>query len=138
MSENKTRPTSSSVLDFIDAMENDTRRSDSHVLLDIFEKITGHPPVLWGNSLIGFGSYHYKYDSGREGDMFMAGFSPRKKSLSIYMTGHKRYPELMGKLGKHKTGGSCLYINKLSDVNLEVLSELIEISYDYMNTNYNS
>lgn len=109
MSENKTRPTSSSVFDFIDAMENDTLRSNSHVLLDLFKKITDHPPVLWGNSLIGFGSYHYKYDSGREGDMLVAGFSPRKQCLALYNTGFIRYPELMKKLEKHKTSGSCLY-----------------------------
>lgn len=138
MSENITRPTTLSVIEFINAVENDTRRSDSYVLLDLLEKITGHPPVLWGNSLIGFGSYHYKYDSGREGDMLMAGFSPRKQSLSIYNTGFKRYPELMEKLGKHKTGGSCLYINKLSDVNLDVLTELISTAYEHMKTKYNS
>ena len=104
MSDNKTRPTSSSVNEFIDAVENEIRRSDSYILLDLLQKITGHPPVLWGNSLIGFDSYHYKYDSGREGDMLMAGFSPRKQSLSIYNTGHKRYPALMEKIGKHKIG----------------------------------
>lgn len=138
MSENKTRPTSLSVKEFIKGIENETRRSDSYVLLDLFEKITGHPPVLWGNSLIGFGSYHYKYDSGREGDMLMAGFSPRKQNLALYNTGHKRYPELMEKLGKHKTGKSCLYINKLSEVHLDVLTELIRTAYEHMKTKYNS
>lgn len=138
MSENKTLPTSFSVTEFIKAVENETRRTDSFVLLDLIEKITGHPPVLWGNSLIGFDSYHYKYDSGREGDMLMAGFSPRKQNLALYNTGHKRYPELMEKLGKHKVGKSCLYINKLSDVDLEVLSELIKTGYDHLKTKYNS
>lgn len=138
MSENITKPTSLSVTEFIDAVENETRRSDSYVLFQLFEKITGYPPVLWGNSLIGFGSYHYIYDSGREGDMLMAGFSPRKQNLALYNTGHVRYPELLNKLGKHKTGKSCLYINKLSDVNLDVLTELIETSYTYMKIKYNS
>lgn len=138
MPENKTRPTSTSVTDFIDAMENDSRRSDSYVLLELFQKITAHPAILWGDTLIGFGSYHYKYESGREGDMLMAGFSPRKQNLALYNTGHKRYPELMEKLGKHKTGKSCLYINKLSDVDLEVLSQLIKAGYDHLKTKYNS
>ena len=138
MFENKTRPTSFSVNAFIDTVENETRRSDSYLLLELLEKITGHPPVLWGDSLIGLGSYHYQYDSGREGDMLLVGFSPRKQNLSIYNTGHKRYPELMEKLGKHKTGGSCLYINKLSDINLAVLSKLINTAYDHMNMKYNS
>lgn len=138
MSDNKTRPTSSSVNAFIDAVENETRRSDSYVLLDLLQKITEHPPILWGTSLIGFGSYHYTYDSGREGDMLLAGFSPRKQNLALYNTGFKRYPELMEKLGKHKTGKSCLYITNLSDVNIKVLSELIKISFEHMKTKYNS
>lgn len=138
MPENKTRPTSTPVIDFIDAVENDTRRSDSYVLVDLMQKITGHPPVMWGDALIGFGSYHYKYESGREGDMLMAGFSPRKQNLALYNTGHKRYPELMEKLGKYKTGKSCLYINKLSDVDLDVLSQLIKTAYIHMKTKYNS
>lgn len=138
MSENKTRPTEISVTEFVEAVENETRRADSYVLLDLIEKITGHPAILWGNSLIGFGSYHYKNESGREGDMLMAGFSPRKQNLAIYNTGHKRYPKLMEKLGKHKIGKSCLYINKLSDVDLEVLSELIKTGYDHIKTKYNS
>jgi len=138
MSENKTKPTTISVTEFVETVENETRRADSYVLLDLIEKITGHPPVLWGNSLIGFGSYHYKYDSGREGDMLMAGFSPRKQNLAFYNTGHKRYPKLMEKLGKHKIGKSCLYINKLSDVDLEVLSELIKTGYNHIKVKYNS
>ncbi len=138
MSDNITRPTSLSVQEFIDAVENKTRRNDSYILLELLQKITGHPPVLWGNSLIGFGSYHYKYDTGREGDMLMAGFSPRKQNLAIYNTGHQRYPELLEKLGKHKTGKSCLYINRLSDVDLDVLTELIKTGYNRMKIKYNS
>ncbi len=138
MSDNKTRPTSTSVNSFIDAVENDTRRSDSYILLGLLQKITDHPPILWGNSMIGFGSYHYTYDSGREGDMLLAGFSPRKQNIALYNTGFKRYPELIGKLGKHKTGKSCLYITKLSDVDIDVLTELIRTAYDHMSTKYNS
>lgn len=138
MSDNKTKATTDSVQVFLDAVENETRRKDSYVLLELLEKITGHPPVLWGNSLIGYGSYHYKYDSGREGDMLMAGFSPRKQNLALYNTGHVRYPKLMAKLGKYKTGKSCLYITKLSDVNIEVLTELLQTAYDHMNKKYNS
>jgi len=138
MSENKTRATTASVKAFIDAVENETRRKDADVLLGLFQEITGQPPVLWGNSLIGFGSYHYKYDSGREGDMLMAGFSPRKQNLALYNTGHKRYPEIMERLGKYKTGKSCLYITKLSDVDMNILSELLATAYDYMKKKYNS
>ncbi|MFS4492061.1 DUF1801 domain-containing protein [Maribacter sp. 2308TA10-17] len=138
MSENKTIATTASVQAFLDAVENDTRRNDSYALLELMQEITGYPPVLWGNSLIGFGSYHYKYDTGREGDMLIAGFSPRKQNLAVYNTGFVRYPKIMERLGKYKAGKSCLYINKLSDVNLDVLSELIKTSFEHMNTKYNS
>lgn len=138
MASNKTAPTKAPVTDFIESVENETRRADSYVLLELFQKVTGDRPVLWGNSLIGFGSYHYKYDSGREGDMLMTGFSPRKQNLALYNTGHMRYPELMEKLGKYKTGKSCLYIKRLSDINFDVLKQLIETSYDHMKQKYNS
>lgn len=138
MSANKTIATTASVQAFLDAVENKTRRIDSYALLDLIQKITGHPPVLWGNSLVGFGSYHYTYDTGREGDMLLAGFSPRKQNIAIYNTGFNRYPELMNRLGKFKTGKSCLYINKLSDIDIDVLSELIETAYQHMNNKYNS
>ncbi|GAB5475703.1 MAG: hypothetical protein Mars2KO_38020 [Maribacter sp.] len=137
-SENKTRPTSTSVQEFIETVTNETRRSDSLVLLELYKKITGHPPILWGNSLIGFGSYHYKYDSGREGDMLLAGFSPRKQNIALYNTGHVRYPELLAKLGKYKTGKSCLYITRLSNVDMAVLTQLIESGYNHMKSKYNS
>jgi len=138
MSENKTKPTSISVQAFVDALENETRRNDSYVLLDLIQKITGQSPVMWGTSIVGFDQYHYKYDTGREGDMPMAGFSPRKQNLAFYNTGFKRYPEIMARLGKHKTGTSCLYINKLSDINLSVLSELITTAYQHMKNKYNN
>ena len=99
------------------------------------KKITKEEPKMWGPSIIGFGSYHYKYASGREGDFFLTGFSPRKQSLTLYIiSGFKRYDELMKKLGKHKTGSSCLYINKLEDIDMKVLKELITESVKYMKT----
>jgi hypothetical protein len=138
MSENKTKPTTTAVHAFLDTIENETRRSDGYLLLDLFKKITGQAPVMWGTSLVGFGSYHYKYDTGREGDMLMAGFSPRKSNLAIYNTGFIRYPEIMARLGKHKTGKSCLYINKLADVKIDVLRELLATAYEHMKNKYNS
>lgn len=138
MSENKTKATTASVGVFLDSVENETRRKDAYALLDLFQEITGQPAVLWGNSLVGFGSYHYKYESGREGDMLMAGFSPRKQNIALYNTGFKRYPEIMKRLGKHKNGKSCLYITKLSDVDMGVLSELLKTAYDHMKNKYNS
>jgi len=138
MSDNKTRPTSTSVNSFIEAVENHTRRSDSAMLLDLLRKITDHPPILWGTSRIGLGSYHYTYDSGREGDMLLAGFLPRKQDLALYNTRFKRDPALIEKLGKLKTGKSCLYSTKLSKVNLDMLPELIRTAYTHMNTKYNS
>ena len=137
MAENKTKPTAESVLAFINAVENDTRRADALRMLDIMKEITGDEPVMWGPSIIGFGSYHYKYESGREGDMCLTGFSPRKSSLTIYiMPGFDGYKELMSKLGKHKTGKSCLYINKLSDVDEDVLKTLIAEEVKYMRAKY--
>lgn len=138
MSDNKTVPPNTPVTEFLETITNNTRRKDSLVLLQIMKEITGHSPVLWGTSLIGFDSYHYKYDTDREGDMLVSGFSPRKQNLALYNTGFVRYPELLQKLGKHKTGKSCLYINKLSDVNIDILKTLIETSYNHMKMKYNN
>jgi len=103
------------------------------------KEITGEGPVMWRPSIIGYGSYHYKYDSGREGDMLLTGFSPRKQNLSLYIkAGFTKYEELLQKLGKHKTGKSCLYIKRLSEINTDVLIELIKASYDHYNHKYNS
>ncbi len=96
------------------------------VLLDLFQRVTGYQPTMWGPSIIGYGRYHYRYQSGREGDFLATGFSPRKANLSIYiMPGYQDYAEILGRLGKHKLGKSCLYVNKLADIDLEVLAELI-------------
>ena len=139
MAENKTKPTQVSVVDFLEALTDERKKSDCYVLLDIMKKITGEEPVMWGPGIVGFGSYHYTYETGREGDMILTGFSPRAQNISIYvMAGFERYPELIQKLGKHKTGKSCLYIKRLSDIDMDVLLELITTSYVHMNTKYNS
>jgi hypothetical protein len=134
---NKTQPTKASVTKFLNNIEHDTRRADGKRLLALFKEITGEKPVMWGDSIVGFGQYHYKYGSGREGDFLMAGFSPRKSNLSLYvMDGFKQRDELLAKLGKHKTSVACLYINKLSDVDESVLKDLIKQSYEHMQNTY--
>jgi len=136
MSENKTRPNSKSVISFLNSLENEEKRRDAHALLELFINITHERPVMWGESIVGFGSYHYKYNSGREGDMPMVGFSPRKSNFSIYiMSGFSSQQRLLEKLGTHKTGKSCLYIKGLSGINIEVLSELVKSSYLHYKTN---
>lgn len=135
--QNKTQKTDQDVREFLDTVEHDLRREDSFRVLGIMEKLTGMEAKMWGNSIIGFGDYHYKYESGREGDFFKVGFSPRKTSLTLYiMPGFERYPELMEKLGKYKTGRSCLYVKKLTDVDEGVLKELIVESVAYMTEKY--
>jgi hypothetical protein len=135
MAENKTAPTAASAHAFVDAVEHPVRRADGQVLLDIFEELTGQPPVMWGPSIIGFGSYHYKYASGREGDAAAVGFSPRKGNLALYgLTYAPESAPLLERLGKHKTGAACLYVNKLADVDLAVLRELITLGYKHMMT----
>lgn len=125
-SDNKTVATEAPAEAFIDAVEHKTRKADAKVLLALFKKITGKQPVMWGPAVIGFGTYHYKYDSGREGDFLCTGFSPRKTALSIYiMPGYQDFGAILARLGKHKIGKSCLYINKLADVDMAVLEELI-------------
>ena len=133
MAENKTVKTGASVDEFMAAVENRRRREDGLVLLEMMRDVTGLEPEMWGPSIIGFGSYHYKYESGREGDMPLVGFSPRKSNLSLYiMSGFDEYEEMLGKLGKHRTGASCLYINKLADVDMGVLRELVAQSVEHM------
>lgn len=137
MAELKTKPNHQSVTDFLNAIESEQKRNDSFELLDLMKSITNCEPKMWGDSIIGFGSYHYVYDSGREGDWFLTGFSPRKRNFSLYiMAGFTRYQELLNQLGKHKTGKSCLYINKLEDIDLNILQELIEESVKYMRDKY--
>ncbi len=134
MAENKTQKTGASVDEFMASVSNRQRREDGLVLLDMMKDVTGLEPEMWGPSIIGFGEYHYRYESGREGDMPLVGFSPRSKSLSLYLTpGFEEYHnDLLSRLGKHSTGVSCLYINKLADVDRDVLRELIAKSYRFM------
>lgn len=131
--ENKTRQTDYPVADFINSLGDEQVISDCLELIEMMSKISGHKPKMWGPSIIGFDTYHYKYESGREGDAPVLGFSPRKGKLSVYIeeaTKHK-YPELFAKLGKHTTSKVCIYIKHLSDVDTAVLSQIIEKSYSY-------
>lgn len=133
MAQNKTVANDKSVSKFIQTIESNTKKTDALTLVDLITGITGESPTMWGASIIGFGSYHYKYDSGREGDMPLIGFSPRKKAITIYlMDGFDAHQDLLKKLGKHKTSKACLYINKLADVEMEVLCELLKKSYKQM------
>lgn len=126
----KTKPTSASVLDFINAIQDEQKRRDSFVLLEMMKKATGEEPKLWGSSLIGFGNKRYRSPAtGREVDWFLIGFSPRKANLSLYLSvGIKEHAAALKKLGKHKTGAGCLYINKLEEVDLKVLEGMIRAS----------
>lgn len=127
MAELKTKKTTASVQDFIQAITNESQRADAQQILDLMREITGEPPAMWGPSIIGFGSYHYRYESGHEGDMCQIGFSPRKANLALYiLPGLDSYADLLARLGKHKTGKSCLYIKRLADIDLATLRELIE------------
>lgn len=137
MSELKTKRNDGDVRGYLESVANKRRREDALVMLELMREITGEPPEMWGSSIVGFGSYHYRYASGREGDWPIIGFAPRKQSLTLYiMPGFDRYEDLMAKLGKYKTGKSCLYINKLDDVNLETLKALIAESVEYMRRAY--
>jgi len=126
MAENKTKPTTISVADFIDAIADETRRADAKTLVKIMQRATGEKPKMWGPSIVGFGSYHYPHDSGREGDMPVACFSPRKAATVLYqMTGFNESAALLAKLGKHTVSGGCLHIKELADVDPEILEELV-------------
>lgn len=133
MAELKTRPTGKSVPEFLDGVENETRRRDAKTLNAIMARITGEPGRMWGASIVGFGSYSYANTAGKDFEWMLTGFSPRKGALTVYiMPGFSRYDALMTRLGKFKTGKSCLYINKLDDVDLTVLEELIADSVAWM------
>jgi hypothetical protein len=131
MSDNKTAPTEVSVESFLNTV-SENRRREAEQLINIMREISDHQPVMWGPSIIGFGKKHYKYETGREGDMPQLGFSPRKSAINIYfIEGFNGYGEELGKLGKYKNSMSCLYINKLSDINIKVLSDMLKKSYHY-------
>ena len=126
MAENKTKPTDASVEAYIDAISAEERRQDCRELTKLMTRVTRHKPRMWGGSIVGFGSYHYKYESGREGDSCLTGFSSRKGDISVYLMGSfSDRAELLAQLGKHKVGKACLYIRKLSDVNPRVLEQLV-------------
>lgn len=129
MAENKTQKTTASVIAFLESISDERQRQDSFTVLELMKQVTGLEPVMWGASMVGFGDVHYKYASGREGDWFKVGFSPRKQNLTLYITdGFPKYQKLLAKLGRHKTGVSCLYINKLADIDLAVLREMVSQS----------
>lgn len=127
MADNKTKPTDITAEAFLGDVEPERKREEARALDALFRRVTGWAPVMWGPSMIGYGRYHYRYETGREGDMLATGFSPRKARHSIYiLPGYADYSEILSRLGKHATGKSCLYINKLADIDLDVLAELIK------------
>jgi hypothetical protein len=133
---NKTLPTKQSVEEYLKSYPNPTSTQDYLALLDLFKKITGKSAVMW-SKIVGFGTYHYKYASGREGDWMMTGFAPSKIGVTIYnMPGYEDIPDLMSKLGKYKTGKSCLYVSKLSEIDMQVLEEILQKGFEYMQKNY--
>jgi hypothetical protein len=130
MSDNTTRPSAASPAAFLATVEHPGRKRDGEVLLDLMRDATGQEPVMWGASIVGYGSYHYRYESGREGDFLCVGFSPRKQNLALYgLRGAPESGPLLSNLGKHKVGVSCLYVNKLDDVDVGVLRELVAAAY---------
>lgn len=133
MPQNKTVANDNNVTAFLNAVEPEKKRKDSLAIKKLMEKVTGEQATMWGSSIVGFGSYHYRYESGREGDMPLVGFSPRKQAITLYiMSGFDAYDDLLGKLGKYKTGKSCLYIKKTEDVGMDVLRELVKQSAEHM------
>lgn len=137
MSENKTKPTQASVDTFIESVDHAGKREDARVLDAMFRRVTGEEPVMWGPTIIGYGQYHYKYDSGREGDICRVGFSPRKAKHSLYLVNcgedanEADFAALRAKLGKYRRGKGCMYVNKLADIDLAVLEEMIALSWRY-------
>ena len=141
MAETKTKPTPVSARDYIATLSDAKKQADANLLLMLFERVTGEPATMWGPSMIGFGSYDYVYDSGHSGTAMRGGFAPRKANLVLYLMGSYgdggvEHSPLLTKLGKHKTGKSCLYINKLADVDIDVVEALVRDSWDAMNKRY--
>ncbi len=128
----KTKETDVDVIAFLNAVPNERKREESFALLKLMEEVTGEPAKMWGPTIVGFGKYHYKYATGHEGDMALTGFSPRKQNFSIYITsGFEQFDDLLARLGKHKFGKSCLYVNKLADIDQNVLREMVRRSVDH-------
>lgn len=133
MAELKTQKNDASVEAFLNSVADERKRSDCFTLVELMKAATGVEPKMWGDSIVGFGEYRYTYASGRAGDWFLVGFAPRKQNLTLYiMAGFDEYDELLGKLGKHSTGKSCLYIKRLDDVDMATLTELVELSVQHM------
>ena len=133
MAELKTKPNDQSVEAFLNSLEDEKKRQDSFTILKLMQAVTQMEPKMWGDSIVGFGSYHYKYASGREGDWFLTGFSPRKQNLTLYiMAGFDQYDDLLQDLGKFKTGKSCLYIKRIEDVDLSTLRNLVKQSVEHV------
>jgi hypothetical protein len=136
MSGLRTRPHDASVQAFLESVDSD-RRPDCLDIVEMMRRATGEEPRMWGTAMVGFGEYHYKYESGREGDWPLSGFSPRKANLTIYvMAGVERFPTLLRKLGKHKIGKGCLYVKRLADVDTAVLEELVNASVKHLRKTY--
>ncbi|EJL61973.1 DUF1801 domain-containing protein [Flavobacterium sp. CF136] len=139
MAKNKTRETQNSVIDFINTVEDLTKRNDSFELVKLMQEQTGYEPKMWGPAIIGFGSYHYKYASGHEGDAPLVGFSPRKDAISLYLcSSFESKEELLSKFGKHKAGKGCIYIKKIADIDIEILKKMILYSVENLNKLYPS
>lgn len=144
MADLKTTQNDANVESFLNGVDHEGKRTDSFKLLELMGRVTGLEPKMWGDSIVGFGEYHYRYATGHEGDAALVGFSPRKQNLTLYLMGcyirpeDKSYDELFSKLGKHKLGKSCLYINKLADVDMGVLEELVRKSFEDMKAYYPS
>ncbi|MCX8476918.1 MAG: DUF1801 domain-containing protein [Sphingomonas sp.] len=137
MAETKTKPTQVKVADFIDAAPDAVRREDAKTLVALMSRVTGEEPVMWGPSIIGFGSYHYRYESGHEGDACRLGFSPRKAELVLYvLTGSPEQEAPLARLGKHRTGKACLYVKKLADVDMAALEEIVRGALAWMDARY--
>jgi hypothetical protein len=130
MAETKTKPTDVSVDAFLEGVAHPVRRADGQALRAMMERVTGEPAAMWGPSIIGFGSYHYRYASGHEGDSPRIGFSPRSANLVLYVGGFPEYEALLGRLGKHKSSKACLYLNKLADVDMGVLEEIARLTFE--------
>lgn len=137
MAELKTKRNKGDVEAFLNGISEERKRQDSFTILELMKQVTGEEPEMWGDSIVGFGSYHYKYKSGREGDWFVTGFSPRAQNLTLYiMAGFDEYNHLLDRLGKYKTGKSCLYIKKMEDVDRDVLRDLVKKSVQHMKASH--
>ena len=133
MAENKTKPTAVSVEAFLEGVTPDARREDGRALCALMQRVSGYPPTMWGPTIVGFGQYRYRTDAGREGDILRVGFSPRKPATVLYIhAGSPRHDELMPRLGKHSTGKSCIYVKRLSDLDLAVLEEVVRASLEHL------